>query len=85
MGFPGDSGSKEFAHNAGDPGSIPRSGRSPGRKEWHPTPVFLPGESYEQRSLVSYSPWGRKESDITEQLTLSLRTVKGLTFETIWN
>ena len=57
----------------------------PWRKEWHPIPVFLTGESYEQRSLVSYSPWGLKESDFTEQLTLSLRTVKGLTFETIWN
>ena len=34
---------------------------------------------------MSYSPWGRKESDITERLMLSLRTVKGLTFETIWN
>ena len=36
------------------------------------TPVFLPGESHGQRSLVGYSPWGRKESDTTEQLTLSL-------------
>ena len=39
------------------------------RKEWHPTPVFLPGESNGQRSLASYSPWGHKESDTTEQLT----------------
>ena len=29
-------------------------------------PVFLPGESYGQRSLASYSPWGRKELDMTE-------------------
>ena len=41
----------------------------PWRKEWHPTPVFLPGESNGQRSLASYSPWGHKESDTTEQLT----------------
>ena len=34
-----------------------------------PTPVFLPGESHRQRSLVGYSPWGRKELDTTEQLT----------------
>ena len=34
-----------------------------------PTPVFLPGEFHGQKSLVSYSPWGRKESDTTEQLT----------------
>ena len=30
---------------------------------WQPTPVFLPGESHEQKSLLGYSPWGRKESD----------------------
>ena len=34
-----------------------------------PTPVFLPGELHGQRSLVGYSPWGRKESDMPEQLT----------------
>ena len=39
------------------------------RREWQPTPVFLPGESHGQRSLVGYSPWGCKESDMTEQLT----------------
>ena len=33
------------------------------------TPVFLPGESHGQRSLVGYSSWGHKESDMTEQLT----------------
>ena len=38
------------------------------RRQWHPTPVLLPGKSYGQRSLVGYSPWGRKESDTTEQL-----------------
>ena len=38
----------------------------PWRRAWQPTPVFLPGESYGQRSLVGYSPWGRKESDTTE-------------------
>ena len=36
------------------------------------TPVSLPGESHGQRSLVGYSPWGRKELDTTERLTLSL-------------
>ena len=35
------------------------------------TPVFLPGEFHGQRNLVGYSPWGHKESDITEGLTLS--------------
>ena len=37
--------------------------------KWQPTPVFLPGESNGQRSLVGYSRWGRKESDMTERLT----------------
>ena len=44
------------------------------RRAWQPTPVFLPGESHGQRSLMGYNPWGRKESDMTEQLTLLLLT-----------
>ena len=66
MGFPGGSEVKASACNAGELGSIPGSGRSPG--EGQPTPVFLPGESHGQRSLVGYSPWGRTESDATERL-----------------
>ena len=34
------------------------------RREWQPTPVFLPGEFNGQRNLVGYSPWGRQESDM---------------------
>ena len=56
--------------NAGDlrdVGSIPGSGRAPGgRRSWQPTPKFLPGESHGQRSLVGYSPWGHKDSNLTE-------------------
>ena len=37
------------------------------RRRWQPTPVLLPGKSHGWRSLVGYSPWGRKESDTTEQ------------------
>ena len=37
-------------------------------RAWQPTPVFLPGESHGQRSLIGYSPWGCKESDTTELL-----------------
>ena len=113
QGFPGGSGSKEATCSAGDQGSIPGSGKSPGeengnppqyswpespmdrgawkaavhesiclecwrpgfdpwvgkipwRRKWQPTPVLLPGESHGGRSLVGYSPWGRKESDMTE-------------------
>ena len=35
-------------------------------RQWHPTPVLLPGKSHGQRSLVGCSPWGRTESDTTE-------------------
>ena len=38
----------------------------PCRKKWQPTPVFLPGKSYTQKSLVGYSPLSHKESDTTE-------------------
>ena len=38
------------------------------RRQWHPTPVLLPGKSHGQRSLVGYSPWGREVLDTTEQL-----------------
>ena len=38
------------------------------RREWQLSPVFLPGEFHGQRSLEGYSPWGHKESDMTEQL-----------------
>ena len=38
------------------------------RRQWHPTPALLPGKSHGQRSLVGCSPWGRYESDTTEQL-----------------
>ena len=52
---------KEAACNAGDVGSLPGSGRSPGEgRKWHPIPVFLPGKSGGQRSLAGYSPWDHK-------------------------
>ena len=58
----------------------------PWRRKWQPTPKFLPGESHGQRSLVGYSPWGCRESDMTEHacnwwtlwLVFHLRT-------TFWN
>ena len=49
-------------------GFSPWVGKIPWRRKWQPTPVFLPGESHGQRSLVG-SPWGRKESDTTKQLS----------------
>ena len=108
LGFPSSSVGKESTCNAGDPSSIPGSGRSPGegisyplqysctslvaqllknlpamwetgfdpwvgkipcRRERLPTPVFWPREFHDL-----YSPWGRKESDMTERLSLHSRT-----------
>ena len=54
------------ARDAGDRGSVPGLGRSPLRTHGNPPPVFLPGESQGQRSLVGYSPWGHKELNMTE-------------------
>ena len=48
----------------------------PWRREWQPTPAFLPGEFHGQRSLVRYSPWGCKELNTTEQLTQKLLTLE---------
>ena len=44
----------------------PWVGKIPWGRKWQPTPVFLPGESHGQRSLVGSSPSGHKESDMTE-------------------
>ena len=60
---------KEFTCNAGSAGnvgSIPASGRSPEGGHGNPLQLFLSGKSHGQRSLVGYSPRGRKESDMTE-------------------
>ena len=39
------------------------------RRKWQSTPIILPGEFHEQKSLMGYSPWSQKESDTTESLT----------------
>ena len=74
-GFSGGSKVKASACNAGDPGSIPGSGRPPGRRKWQSTPVFLPAESHGGRSLVGYNPLSRKESDSTERLNFHFLTL----------
>ena len=58
------------AEDTRDAGSIPGLGRFLGGGHGNPTPVFLPGESHGQRGLASYSPWGHKTSDTTEQLSM---------------
>ena len=47
---------------------FPWIGKIPWKRKWQPTPVFLPGKSHGWRSLLGYSPWGRKESETTERL-----------------
>ena len=78
MGFPGNSIGKESTCNAGDPGSIPGLGRSPGEEKGYQysgnTPVFCPGEFH-----GLYSPWGHKSrtrlSDFHFHFTQQLRKV----------
>ena len=60
-------------------------GKIPWRRKWQPTPVLLPGKSHGRRSLVGYSPWGRKESDTTEWLHLhSLAMTDGVSLVAQW-
>ena len=68
LGFPGGSDSKDSVCNAGNPGLIPGLGRSPGEGNGNPLQYSCLEKSHGQRSLVGYSPWGRKESDTTERL-----------------
>ena len=67
-GFPGSSAVKNPPAYTGDANSITGLGRSPREGNGNPTPVFLPGKSHQQRSLMGYSPWGCQESDTTQQL-----------------
>ena len=55
-------------------GFDPWVGKIPWRRTWQPTPVFLPEKLHGQRSLVGYSPWGRKEPDMTEPLSRHAHT-----------
>ena len=65
---------KNSPAHAGDAravGSIPGWRKSPWRRKWQLTSLFLSGKSHGQRNLAGYSLWGHKESDTTEQLTVS--------------
>ena len=66
LGLPGSSVGKESACNAGDPSSIPGSGRSPGEG------IGYPLQYSGLENPMDYSPWGHKESDSTERLSVSL-------------
>ena len=83
MGFPGGARGKELTCQGRRlKGRKFNSwvGKIPWRRVWLPPPVFFPGESHGQWSLVGYSPWGRKQSDTAERpiLSLSLRFSHGL-------
>ena len=75
---PRSSVSKESACQCRTPGFKSWVRKIPWRRKWQPTPVLLPGKSHGQRSLVGYSPWGRKESDMTERF-------HSLTEPELWN
>ena len=69
LGFPGGPFGKESACSLGERPTFDLWVRKiPWRREWQPTPVFLPGESHRQRRFAGYIPWGSKESDTTEWL-----------------
>ena len=68
MGFPGSSVVMDLPASAEDAGSILGSGRSPGEGNGNPLQYSCLEKSHGQRILAGYSPWGRKESDTTEQV-----------------
>ena len=68
LSFPGGSDGKESTCNAGDLGLIPGLGRSSGEGYGNPLQYSCLENPHGQRSLAGYSPWGRKGSDMTEQL-----------------
>ena len=66
MCFPGGSDGKESTCNAGDLGSIPGSGRSPGEGHGNPLQYSCLENPHGQRNLAGYGPWGHKELDRIE-------------------
>ena len=81
MGFPRWHSGKESAcqcRRCKRHGFNPSVGKIPWRMKWQLTPVFLPGEFHEQRSLVGPTPWGCKESDMTEHACMQQHTQNSL-------
>ena len=73
---PDGSDDEDSAYRVRDSGLISGSGRSPGEGNGYPLKYFLPVEFHGQRSLMSYRPWGHKETNMTEWLTLSFHGVQ---------
>ena len=79
-GFPGGSVVKNLPASEGDTGDLGSTlglRWSPGGRNGNPLHLFLPGKFHGQRSLAGYSPWGCKELDMTEQLSLHAPTGQG--------
>ena len=69
LGFPAQVNSPPASGGGARDAGPTRVRKVPWRRKRPPTPVFLSGKSHGQRSLVGYRPWGRKDSDTTEQLS----------------
>ena len=72
--LPGGTESKESAYSAGDPGSIPGSGKSPGEGNGNPLQYCCLENPHGQRSLAGYFLWGREELDTTDRLHIHIFT-----------
>ena len=70
LGFPGGSDGKQSANNKGVLGSIPGLGSSLEERNGNPLHCFCLENPHGEKSLVGYSPWGCKETDMSEQLTM---------------
>ena len=79
MGFPRGSDGKESSCNMGDLGLIPGLGRSPGGEHGSPLQYSFLENPHEPRSLARYSPLGCKESDMSEQLSITHKNNMSLT------
>ena len=81
VGFPGGSVGKESTYNEGDLGSIPGLGRSPEGGHGNPLQYSCLQNPHGQRSLVGFSPGGRKESDMTERLNTIVSWGEEITYK----
>ena len=75
MGFPGGSVGEEFSCSVGDLVSTPGMGRFPGGGHGNPLQFSCLENPHEQMNLVGYSPWGSKELDVTDQLSMRYKTM----------
>ena len=78
MGFPGVLVVKNSSADAGD--AVQSLGWEDPLEKEMATPVFLPGKSHGERSLVGYSPWGHNETDMTERSSMRMRVVNKVNF-----